>query len=59
MTDDQFRAEKQYQLSLSIAKSMLEISIITPEEFALIDEYLLEKYRPLLGTLFSHINLTS
>ncbi|WP_422487414.1 SHOCT domain-containing protein, partial [Gudongella sp. DL1XJH-153] len=24
MTDDQFRAEKQYQSSLSIAKSMLE-----------------------------------
>ncbi|WP_352417941.1 SHOCT domain-containing protein [Proteiniborus sp.] len=59
MTDDQFRAEKQYQSSLSIAKSMLEKNIITPEEFALIDEYLLEKYRPLLGTLFSHINLTS
>ncbi len=59
MTDDQFRAEKQYQSSLSIAKFMLEKSIITPEDFALIDEYLLEKYRPLLGTLFSHINLTS
>lgn len=59
MTDDQFRAEKQYQSSLSIAKSMLEKNIITPEEFALIDEYLLEKYRPLLGTLLSHINLTS
>ena len=59
MTDDQFRAEKQYQSSLSIAKSMLEKSIITPEEFALIDEFLLQKYRPLLGTLFSDINLTS
>jgi hypothetical protein len=59
MTDDQFRAEKQYQSSLSIAKSMLEKSIITPEEFAIIDELLLEKYKPLLGTLFSHINLTS
>ena len=59
MTDDQFRAEKQYQSSLSIAKSMFEKSIITPEEFALIDEFLLEKYKPLLGTLFSHIILTS
>lgn len=59
MTDDQFRAEKQYQSSLSIAKSMLEKSIITPEEFAFIDEFLLEKYKPLIGTLFSHINLTS
>lgn len=59
MTDYQFRAEKQYQSSLSIAKSMLKKSIITSEEFALIDEYLLEKYKPLLGTLFSHINLTS
>ena len=58
MTDEQFRAEKLYQTSLSIAHSMLKKDLITLEEFDAIDKLLLEKYRPLLGTLFSHIRLT-
>jgi len=58
MTDEQFRAEKLYQVSLSLAQSMLEKGHITADEFAAIDRILLEKYHPLLGTLFSHIRLT-
>jgi len=58
MTDDQFRAEKLYQVSLSLAQSMLEKGLVTADEFTIIDRILLEKYRPLLGTLFSHIRLT-
>lgn len=58
MTEEQFRAEKLYQVSLSLAQSMLEKGHITADEFAIIDRILLEKYRPLLGALFSHICLT-
>lgn len=58
MTDEQFKAEKLYQTSLSIAHSLLKKDMITPEEFNAIDKLLLEKYRPLLGTLFAHIRLT-
>ena len=58
MTNEQFRTEKLYQTSLSIAHSMLKKDLITHEEFDAIDKLLLEKYRPLLGTLFSHIRLT-
>ena len=58
MTDEQFKAEKLYQTSLSIAHSMLKKDLITPEEFDAIGKLLLEKYRPILGTLFSHIRLT-
>ena len=58
MTDEQFRAEKLYQVSLSLAQSMLEKGLVTPDEFAVIDKLLLDKYRPLLGTLFSHSRLT-
>ena len=58
MTNEQFRTEKLYQTSLSIAHSMLKKDLITHEEFDAIDKLLLEKYRPLLGTLFSHISLT-
>lgn len=58
MTNEQFRAEKVYQVSLSLAHSLLEKGQITADEFAAIDQFLIEKYHPLLGTLFSHIRLT-
>ena len=58
MTEEQFRAEKLYQVSLSLAQSMLEKGHITADEFAAIDRILLEKYHPLLGTLFSANRLT-
>lgn len=58
MTDEQFKAEKLYQVSLSLAQSMHEKGHITVDELAVIDQFLIKKYRPLLGTLFSHIRLT-
>jgi len=32
---------------------MLKAGVITEEQYAIIDTKMLEKYRPLLGTLFS------
>lgn len=58
MTDEQFRTEKLYQISLTLAHSLLEKGHITVEEFTVIDQFLLDKYHPLLGTLFSHLRLT-
>lgn len=51
MDEKQFRAEKMYRISLSVARSMLEKGIISKEEYSEIDTILLEKYRPALGTL--------
>jgi len=53
MDKEQFRAERLYQISLSIAKSMLEKGTISEEEYTQIDTILLKKYRPILGTLLS------
>ena len=53
MTEEQFRAEKLYYISLSIAKSMLEKGVIDKEVLAIIDTKLLEKYRPVSGTLLA------
>ena len=53
MDKKQFRAEKLYQMSLSIAESMLEKGAISKEEFSEIDTMLLRKYRPILGTLLA------
>jgi len=53
MTEEQFQAEKRYYVSLSIAKSMLEKSVIDEEVFAIITKKLLEKYHPVSGTLLA------
>ena len=58
MTDEQFRAEKLYYISLSIAKSMLEKGIIHEDVLAVIDTKLLEKYRPISDTLLAGKPLT-
>lgn len=58
MTEEQFRAEKLYYISLSIAKSMLEKGVIDEEVLAIIDTKLLEKYRPISGTLLAGKLLT-
>lgn len=54
MSDEGFLREARYQASLSIAKAMLHQGLISREEFGEIDDFLLKKYRPLLGTLFAH-----
>lgn len=58
MGKEEFRAERLYQISLSIAKFMLKSGTISKEEYAQIDTILLEKYRPILGTLLAGNPLT-
>ena len=53
MDEKEFEAEKLYYISMSIAKSMLEKGIIDEEVLAIIDTKLLEKYRPIPGTLLA------
>ena len=55
MTEEQFEREKLYQASMNLFKSMLEKGLLTEEQYAIIDTKMLEKYRPLLGTLFAEI----
>ena len=53
MTKEQFRAERLYQMSLSVAKTMLRKGVISEEEYSEIDTILLQKYQPILGTLLA------
>lgn len=53
MNKEQFRAERLYQISLSIAKIMLTKGIISKKEYLEIDTILLQKYQPTLGTLLA------
>ncbi len=51
MTNEQFEREKNYRVSLSIAKSMLSQKLITKQEYHRIDSMLIAKYRPVIGGL--------
>lgn len=57
MSEDQFRNEKLYQITMSLAKSMLEKGVISEEDYHEFDTIMLEKYQPIFGTLFSDIHL--
>ncbi|MCD7805640.1 MAG: hypothetical protein LUH03_10970 [Oscillospiraceae bacterium] len=52
MTKEQFKEEKNYQASKMCFRQMLEKGIITQEEYKQIGTILLEKYQPILGSLF-------
>lgn len=53
MTPEQLRNDMRYQAVLSVVKVMLDNRLINREEYAEIDTFLLEKYRPYLGSLLS------
>lgn len=44
-----FDNEKAYQLTMSIARAMLKSGIITKEDFNLVNEMMVAKYKPILG----------
>ena len=55
MTEEQFEREKLYQATMNVFDGMLKKGLITEEQYAIIDTKMLEKYRPLLGTLFAEL----
>ena len=59
MRKEEFRNEKMYQATMGIARKMLKEGIVSEEEYRQIDTIFLEKYKPVFGTLFSDISLTS
>lgn len=59
--NEQFEREKLYQATMNMFRAMVEKGIITKAQYNVIDAKMLQKYRPLLGGLFSEnaCNLTS
>ena len=58
VNEDQFEREKLYQATMNMFRSMLKKGLITEEQYAIIDTKMLQKYQPLLGTLFAAQPLT-
>jgi len=59
MSDKEFKNEKLYQTTMSVARNMLTEGLITEEEYREIDTIFTEKYQPVFGGLFSDISLTN
>ncbi|MBZ9633330.1 SHOCT domain-containing protein [Clostridium sp. FP1] len=51
MTQQQFQREKNYRVSIAIAKVMLSRKLITDQEYSKIDKMLITKYNPVFGGL--------
>ena len=58
MNEDQFEREKLYQATMNMFRSMLKKGLITEEQYTIINTNMLQKYQPLLGTLFAAQPLT-
>ena len=52
MTSEQFKSEKEYQVRMSIMKTMLKMGLITKSEYDKIDTKFLNKYAPIFGGLY-------
>ena len=49
--------EQLNNTTMSIARKMLKNDLVSKEEYAVIDTKMRKKYQPILGTLFSDIDL--
>lgn len=58
MNEDQFEREKLYQATMNMFRSILKKGLITEEQYTIINTKMLQKYQPLLGTLFAAQPLT-
>lgn len=53
MSKEHFENERLYQATMAIARLLFEKGIISAEELLSIDTIMLEKYHPLLGSLYA------
>ncbi len=53
MNDEDFEREKAYQTTMSLVRQLRNNGAVNDEEYKKIDTIMLEKYRPILGTLLS------
>lgn len=51
MSHEQLKRERNYRVSLAIAKSMLLRKLITDKEYSKINKMLIRKYNPVFGGL--------
>ena len=58
MTKEAFQREKMYQATMGMVRRMRSVELISSEEYAKIEQIFLEKYKPLIGSVYAEIPLT-
>ena len=58
MTKEQFQREKMYQATMGMVRRMRSEGLISQEEYARVEQVFLEKYKPLIGSIYAEIPLT-
>lgn len=58
MPHDLMMKEAKYQSAMQMFRRMMEKGIITRENYAEAEQLMREKYKPVIGTLFSDMALT-
>ncbi len=57
MSEEQFRQEKLYQITMSIIRQMRKTRLITDEEYRQLDTIFAQKYEPIFGGLYAGTDL--
>ena len=58
MTKEAFQREKMYQATMGMVRRMRSAELISSEEYAKVEQIFLEKYKPLIGSVYAEIPLT-
>ena len=58
MTKEQFQREKMYQATMGMVRQMLSEGLISQAEYGQMEQIFLEKYKPLIGSIYAEIPLT-
>ena len=53
LTKPQFENEKNYEITMSIIRTLRKQGIVSEDEYKQIDTIFLRKYEPILGNLYS------
>lgn len=51
MKDNKYDHELGYVIEKALAKQLLAMELITPEQYAEVNKMLIEEYKPLIGSL--------
>ena len=46
MTNEQFERERRYRIAIAVASVMLKQSLLSEDEYRIINEMMIEKYTP-------------
>lgn len=58
MTKEEFHNEKMYQATMGVVRRMRSEGLISQEEYARVEQVFLEKYKPLIGSIYAGMALT-